>query len=127
MLVERRPALGVPLHARGSLNAELPSQVLHGLPRHRERVSSREAVHFRNGTRYPAANAVNTGEIRGGNAVGLHPQELPPAGPVAARSGIAASSPEDQSHGTGCDLIAKPGEFAVDASITPTGVLHGQP
>jgi hypothetical protein len=32
----------IPLHARGIGDAELPGQVLHGLPRHRERVLAQE-------------------------------------------------------------------------------------
>jgi len=38
-----------------------------------------------------------------------------------------ASLLENRPHGTGRDLIAEPGQFAMDASITPGGVLGGQP
>jgi hypothetical protein len=57
-------------------------------------------------------------EIGGENAAGLYPQELSPAGPVAARGGSDAGSFENRPHGTGHDQVAQPGEFAVDASIT---------
>ena len=70
---------------------------------------------------------VDTEEVRGENAPGLHPQELPPAGPVAARGGIDAGSFETRPHGTGCYLVAELGEFAVDAPVTLSGVLGGQP
>jgi hypothetical protein len=70
---------------------------------------------------------IDTEEICGKNAPGLYPQELPPAWPVAARSGIDAGSFENRPHGTSRNLVAKPSEFAVDVSVTPGGVLGGQP
>jgi hypothetical protein len=47
---------------------------------------------------------------------GLCPQELPPAGPVRARSGIDAGLLENRPHRTGGDLVAKPGEFVFDCA-----------
>jgi hypothetical protein len=59
-------------------------------------------------------------EVGGENAAGLPAQELPPAGPVAAKGGINAGSLQDRPHGTRRDLVAKPGEFAVDAPSMTT-------
>jgi hypothetical protein len=61
---------------------------------------------------------VDTEEICGKNAPGLYPQELPPAWPVAGRSGIDASLLENRPHGTSRNLVAKPSEFAVDPPVT---------
>lgn len=69
----------------------------------------------RNGIRQQ--QRVDAEEIGGENASGLHPQELPPAGPVAARSGIDASSLENRPHGTCRNLVAKPSELAVDPPV----------
>jgi hypothetical protein len=44
-----------------------------------------------------------------------------------SRRGIDTSSLENRPHPTCRDLVAKPGEFAVDASIPPGRVLGGQP
>ncbi len=70
---------------------------------------------------------VDAEEVGGENAPGLSAQELPPAGPVAARGGIDAGPLENRLHGTGRDLVAKPGQFAMDAPISPGGVVGGQP
>ncbi|MFL6146247.1 MAG: hypothetical protein ACJ72I_01795 [Pseudonocardiaceae bacterium] len=58
---------------------------------------------------------------------GLPVQEMPPAWPVAARGGVDASSLQDRPHRICRNLVAEPGEFAVDPSVTPGGVLCGQP
>ncbi len=42
MLVRRPAPLGVPLHARRVLDAELPGQILHDLPRHCQRIVTQE-------------------------------------------------------------------------------------
>jgi len=57
---------------------------------------------------------------------GLPPQELPPVGYVAARGEIDAGSLENRPHGTCRNLVAKPGQFALDPSVTPGTVLDGQ-
>jgi hypothetical protein len=44
VLVRRSPTLGIPLHARRVLDAELPGQVLHDLPRHRQRIIPQESA-----------------------------------------------------------------------------------
>ncbi len=66
---------------------------------------------------------VDAEEVGGENAAGLHLQELPPAGPVAARRRIHTGPLKYRPHRAGPDLVAQPGQFAVDASIPPAGVL----
>jgi hypothetical protein len=71
-------------------------------------------------------------EVR--QVLGQHCREMPAVDdqhPVqqftADSSGIDAGSLEDRPHGTCRKLVAKPSEFAVDAPVTPGGVLGGQP
>jgi hypothetical protein len=62
---------------------------------------------------------VNAEEIGGENPVGLPAKKLPPAGPVAARSGIDVGLLENRPYGTCRTLIAQPGQFTVTAPLTP--------
>ena len=70
---------------------------------------------------------VNAEEIGGENPVGLPAKKLPPAGPVAARSGIDVGLLENRPYGTCRKLIAQPGQFTVNALVTPRRVLGSQP
>ena len=69
---------------------------------------------------------INAEEIGGENPVGLPAKKLPPAGPVAARSGIDAGLLENRPYGTCRTLIAQPGQFTVTVPLTPPRVLGGQ-
>lgn len=69
---------------------------------------------------------VDTEEVRGENAPCLGAQELPPGGAVVARRGVDAGSLQDRPHRTRRDRLAEPGEFALDPTVTPGGVLRGQ-
>ena len=62
---------------------------------------------------------VDAEEVGGENPVGLGGQKASPGGAAAARSGVDAGSLQDQPHRAGRKLIAEPGEFALDSSVTP--------
>ena len=71
-------------------------------------------------------DGVEVEQVAGEDRVGLRPQELGPgrSGPPWRRvdPGVMQDGPD----GGGADLVAEAGEFAVDASISPAGVLGGQ-
>ncbi|MGH3435459.1 MAG: hypothetical protein ACRDRN_03225 [Sciscionella sp.] len=69
---------------------------------------------------------VDVEEVGGQDAVGLGGKELSPGGPAAARCGIDTGSLEDQPHGAGRKVVAEPGEFAVNPSVSPGRVLRSQ-
>jgi len=58
--------------------------------------------------------------------VRLGPQELRPGRSGSPRRRVDAGGVQDVPDGGGADLVAEAGEFAVDASISPGGVLGGQ-
>src|SRR5215213_5048818 len=59
--------------------------------------------------------------------VRLGPQELRPGRSGSPRRRVDAGGVQDVPDGGGADLVAEAGEFAVDASISPGGVLGGRP
>jgi hypothetical protein len=70
---------------------------------------------------------VDAEKVGGDNALCLDGQKLSPGRVIAARCGVDAGSREDRPHRARRHWVAKPREFAVDAPVTPGGVLRGQP
>lgn len=66
---------------------------------------------------------VDPEEGRGENALCFGARELPPGGAVVARHGVDAGSLQDRPHRTRRNRVAEPGEFALDPTVTPGGVL----
>jgi hypothetical protein len=71
-------------------------------------------------------DGVEVEQVAGEYRVRLGPQELGPRWPGSARRWVDAGAVQDVPDGGGADLVAEAGEFAVDASISPGGVLGGQ-
>ena len=59
-------------------------------------------------------------------AVGLGAEELRQVGPARRGAGSMPAALQDLPDGGGADPVAEAGEFAVDASVPPGGVLGGQ-
>jgi hypothetical protein len=73
------------------------------------------------------ADGVEVKQIAGQDPVRLVPQELGPCRSGAAGRGIDAGAVQDLPGGGGADLVAEASELAVDPSVSPGGVLGGQP
>ena len=71
-------------------------------------------------------DGVEVKQVAGQDPVRLGSQELGPRGSGSAGRGIDAGAVQDLPDGGGADLVAEAGEFAVDASVAPGGVLGGQ-
>lgn len=71
-------------------------------------------------------HGVEMKQVAGQDRVCLRPQELCPSRTGSSGCGIDPGSAKDLPDGGGSDLVAKPGELAVDAAVAPGGVLGGQ-
>ena len=71
-------------------------------------------------------DGVEVEQVAGEDRVRLGPQELGPRWSGSPRRGVDAGAVQDRPDGGGADLVAEAGEFAVDASVSPGGVLGGQ-
>ena len=67
---------------------------------------------------------IDAKEVRGENAVCLGAQELPPAGPVAARGGIQAGSLQNRPHRARRKPITQASKLTVDPAVAPGRVLR---
>jgi len=65
--------------------------------------------------------------VAGHDPLGLRGQELPPGQARAARRRVDARPVEQQPYGAWRELVAKPGEFAMDAPVAPRRVLNRDP
>jgi hypothetical protein len=72
-------------------------------------------------------DGVEVEQVAGEHPVGLSSEELGPGGSGSAGRRVDASVVQDLPDGGGADLVAEAGEFAVDASVAPGGVLSCQP
>jgi hypothetical protein len=77
---------------------------------------------------HPAqGDGVEMQQVAGEDGVRLCPQELSPRGPGStAGRRVNAGAAKDLPDSGGADLVAEAGEFAVDPSVAPGGVLGGQ-
>ena len=71
-------------------------------------------------------DGVEVEQVAGQDGVRLGVQELAPRWSGSPRCGVDPGGVQDRPDGGGADLVAEAGEFAVDASISPGGVLGGQ-
>ena len=71
-------------------------------------------------------DGVEVEQVAGEDRVRLGLQELGPRWSGPPGRGVDAGVVQDGPDGGGADLVAEAGEFAVDASISPGGVLGGQ-
>jgi hypothetical protein len=69
---------------------------------------------------------VEVEQVAGKDRMCLRPQKLPPRRSGPPRRRVDAGGVQDRPDGGGADLVAEAGEFAVDASVSPVGVLGGQ-
>jgi hypothetical protein len=69
---------------------------------------------------------VEVQQVAGQDRMCLRPQELGPRWSGSPRRGVDAGGVQDGPDGGGADLVAEAGEFAVDAAVSPGGVLGGQ-
>ena len=65
-------------------------------------------------------------EVAGDDGVGLGCEELPPRRALTAGCWVDAGRVKDVPDGRCSDGVAEAGEFAVDAAVSPSGVLGGQ-
>ena len=72
------------------------------------------------------ADGVEVKQIAGQDPLGLGSKEVGPGGSGAAGRWVDAGAVQDLPDGGGADVVAEAGEFAVDASVSPRGVLGGQ-
>jgi hypothetical protein len=71
-------------------------------------------------------DGVEMKQVAGEDGVRLCPEGLGPRWSGSACRRVNAGGAEDLPDGGGADLVAEAGEFAVDASVAPGGVLGGQ-
>jgi hypothetical protein len=71
-------------------------------------------------------DGVEMEQVAGEDRVRLGPQELGPRRSGSPCRGVDAGVMQDGPDRGGADLVAEAGKFAVDASISPGGVLGGQ-
>jgi hypothetical protein len=71
-------------------------------------------------------DGVEVEQVAGEDGVRLGPQQLGPRWSGSPRRGVDAGVVQDGPDGGGADLVAEPGELAMDPSISPGGVLGGQ-
>ena len=71
-------------------------------------------------------DGVEVEQVAGEDGVRLGLQELGPGWSGSPRRRVDSGGVQDGPDGGGADLVAEAGEFAVDASISPGGVLGGQ-
>jgi hypothetical protein len=71
-------------------------------------------------------DGVDMKQVAGQVPVGLGSKEVGPGGAAASGRGIDACAVQDCPDGGGADLVAEAGEFAMDASVAPGGVLGRQ-
>ena len=69
---------------------------------------------------------VDVEQVAGEDRLGLRSEELRPGRSGPPRRGVDAGGVQDLPDGGGADLVAEAGEFAVDASVPPVGILGGQ-
>jgi hypothetical protein len=72
-------------------------------------------------------DGVDVGEVDREDRPRVRGEELAPARPGGARSGIDPGDPKDLPHRRRGDLVAESDQFAVDASVSPSWVFPGQP
>ena len=71
-------------------------------------------------------DGVEVEQVAGEERLGLRVEELRPGRFGPSRRGVDSGGVQDFPDGGGADLVAEAGELAVDASISPRGVLGGQ-
>ena len=71
-------------------------------------------------------DGVEVEQVAGEDSARLGSQELWPRGSAPTRRRVDAGAVQDLPDGGGADLVAEADEFAVDASVAPSGVLGGQ-
>ena len=71
-------------------------------------------------------DGVEVEQVAGQDGVRLGPQELRPGRSGPPRRGVDAGAMQDGPDGGGADPIAEAGELAVEAAVSPGGVLGGQ-
>ncbi len=72
----------------------------------------------------PEQRGVHSEEVTGDRGLGV--QKSRPGDSAACGCGVHSGVVEDLPHGGGSEAVAVPGEFAVDAAVTPCGIVRGQ-
>jgi len=72
------------------------------------------------------SDGVDDEGVTSDDPAGLPGEELGPGRSGASRGGIDAVTFQDHPDGGRCEAVAEPGEFAVDASVAPVGVLSSE-